>query len=438
MKDGQPLHLPQKIRDSLRAPLVFGKNHPLLLKTTVLLGPVLGIALTGSACSGPQDKELIPADQGIVSPYNRPTPTATLVWQEPTKRPSVQLPKIESPTQTLDTKSKTSTTAKSEQLETDWERFEKETWTIDYPIIWNTISWYDGVGFNYFFYEGSKINASKRGINIHILPMENSKIMEDYISAHKGNSPVAEVNLGKIKAKTYSSPGSDGEIGVAVFPSPDRKDFFAIEGAPISDNFVQRMVASFEFKNQGQAGQSPAIQPKSPDVDPKPVILEGKLSKKPEELFRTLLTTLISDNDLPPGFSSKGNSADNLDATAQAFKAIGKAKILVSDNDPRFGSMPNSAISYTVFPDRSGAKGTYDVFATQSTTSSGRRNINIGQYPAIILSQPTFGATTTGCALVIDNVFVVSIITSVGQNPNEAGTVSLAESASSHLLRVGR
>lgn len=61
---------------------------------------------------------------------------------------------------------------------------------------------------------------------------------------------------------------------------------------------------------------------------------EGKISisKKPEELFKALLTSPIAPNILPQGMISRGISAGEIDATGKALKEIGAVNITIEDS----------------------------------------------------------------------------------------------------------
>lgn len=155
---------------------------------------------------------------------------------------------------------------------------------------------------------------------------------------------------------------------------------------------------------------------------------------KPEELFRALLTTPFQPNELPPGFTAKSKSAGTLDATAQALKAIGQVNALVAENDPRFGGVPNVAISYTVFPDVTNAKGAYDVLAM---SSNNKALADLG-YPATVLIQSSFMVNVTICAVLVENTLIASMITSPAGTSQEAKAIMLAQIGLGHLRKVGR
>ena len=176
------------------------------------------------------------------------------------------------------------------------------------------------------------------------------------------------------------------------------------------------------------AGQPPRAEAQKPAVEKQAIRL------KPEELFRALLTTPLENNELPPGFTSKGKSAGTLDATAQALKAIGQVNVLVVTPDPRFSGMPSGGISYTVFPDASRAKDAYNMLAKRPDS----RTISDSPYPTAFLIEQSPFAKVNVCIVWVDNTFIAATLTSIDQTPQETNTVQLARAGVKHLQRVGR
>jgi hypothetical protein len=180
---------------------------------------------------------------------------------------------------------------------------------------------------------------------------------------------------------------------------------------------------------------APTARPKSPPEAQKPAASEVKLSKKPEELFKILLTTPFSNDKLPPGFTSKGSSAGNLDATLQALKAVGQVNILVSDNDPRFFGMPNGGIVYNIFPDNLGANQAYDISLTHLSNPRTRPLLN---GTITVGTQSTFGGPMHISITLVKNVLIASTLTLFDKNIQEARTIDLAQAGVEHLVKVGR
>lgn len=156
--------------------------------------------------------------------------------------------------------------------------------------------------------------------------------------------------------------------------------------------------------------------------------------QSPEELYKSLLTTPIKEGDIPPGFTAKGISAGNLDATAQAFKAVGQVNALVAENNPMFGGRPNGGISYTIFPSSKETEGAYAMFSNRA----GNRPVKDLGYSAVIFTEQFF-ASVTVCATSVDNVLVAVFLTSIGGDAaQQPKTISLAKAGIEHLKRVKR
>lgn len=192
----------------------------------------------------------------------------------------------------------------------------------------------------------------------------------------------------------------------------------------------------------GAAGCAPAAVRVPPGetsistVQPGQIPSQGErvaIRLKPEELFRALLTTPLQPNELPSGFTAKGKSAGNLDATAQALKAIGQVNVLVVEPDPRFLGMPSGAISYIVFPDAARGRDAYNIVANRSDS----RTLTDFAYPAAFLIESSLTKTNI-CVVLVDNTYVAAVLTSSDQSPQQERTVQLAQAGVKHLQRVGR
>lgn len=163
-------------------------------------------------------------------------------------------------------------------------------------------------------------------------------------------------------------------------------------------------------------------------------LLAACARQSPEELYKSLLTTPLKQGDLPPGFTVRGISAGNLDAAAQAFKAVGQVNALVAENNPMFGGMPNGGISYTIFPSSKEAEGTYAMLSNRA----GNRPVKDLGYPAIVFTEQFF-ASVTVCAASVDNVLVAVFLTSIGGDATQQPkTISLAKAGIEHLKRTKR
>lgn len=164
-------------------------------------------------------------------------------------------------------------------------------------------------------------------------------------------------------------------------------------------------------------------------------LLTACARQNPEELYKSFLTTPLKQGDLPPGFTVKGISAGNLDATAQAFKAVGQVNALVAENNPMLGGRPNGGISYTIFPSSKEAEGTYAMLSNRA----GNRPVKDLGYPAIVFAEQQFFASVTVCATSVDNVLVAVFLTRIGGDATQQPkTISLTKAGIEHLKRVKR
>lgn len=163
-------------------------------------------------------------------------------------------------------------------------------------------------------------------------------------------------------------------------------------------------------------------------------VLTGCARQSPEELYKSLLTTPIKEGAIPPGFTVRGISAGNLDATAQALKAVGLVNILVAENNPMFGGMPNGGISYTIFPSSKEAEGAYQVFA-QRPNSSPLKDLG---YTAVLVNEVTFFGTFPIAVALADNTVVATVLVGIGPAPQQSKIISLAKAGVEHFKRVKR
>lgn len=128
----------------------------------------------------------------------------------------------------------------------------------------------------------------------------------------------------------------------------------------------------------------------------------GCSSENPQDLYKALLSTSYADNELPPGYTSQGNSAAELDATAKAFHAVGTVGTRIGGKNASYGGQPTAGIVYAVFPNASDAKGAFEAMRTNSSGASTPQGFDV---PAFIMKQEMLGSTTLAVALA-DNVVV--------------------------------
>lgn len=163
------------------------------------------------------------------------------------------------------------------------------------------------------------------------------------------------------------------------------------------------------------------------------------ISKKPEELFRALLTNPISSDVLPQGMTSGGISAGEIDATGKALKVVGTVNILIQDSV----SIANGNVSYVVFPESSGAKSASEVIGTHF--GNGEALIDF-PYPAKIYTNAKIGFAglpTTLIIVSVENVTIVTFLTNASftdtnANLRQARSILLAQAVIKHLEKVGQ
>lgn len=193
----------------------------------------------------------------------------------------------------------------------------------------------------------------------------------------------------------------------------------------LPQEFEKTMPVFEEMLKQFKLAETAQVLPASSEIT---------IRKSPEELYRALLTTSPEFSNLPSGFSTRGNSAGTPDKTAQAFKAIGQVNVSVSDNDPRFMGVPNGSISYIIHPSPSEAKGAYDAM----TNRSDKRLLTDFGYPTAIYFQEIYGGSGTQiCAVLVENILLVSLLTVVSATTDtEAKTIFLARKGLEHLKKI--
>lgn len=176
-------------------------------------------------------------------------------------------------------------------------------------------------------------------------------------------------------------------------------------------------------------------------------IFEKKTSsKKPDELFRTLLSTPIEQNSLPPGMRAMTYSAGTLDATSQALKAVGQVTIQISDGDPKFSGQPNGALSFTVFPDAESAKAAYNVLIN---SAGNKQSVEGFPYPTTSLGTEAFFVKIAITTMPAENVLMAAMLSDTSDYSGGYSAVkpakykqnetnALAKSGLEHLRKVGR
>ena len=171
------------------------------------------------------------------------------------------------------------------------------------------------------------------------------------------------------------------------------------------------------------------------------------LSKKPEELFRALLTNSIAPNLLPQGMSSGGTSAGEIDATGKAFKQVGAVNILIQDSVSTdvWKTPGNGKVFYGIFPDSSTAKSVSELIGTHLGNGQVLKEF---PYPTkIYTTESSIGgvifSVTTVLVTSVENITVATSLTGSdarGANTNlvQARAISLGHAAIKHLEKVGK
>jgi len=180
---------------------------------------------------------------------------------------------------------------------------------------------------------------------------------------------------------------------------------------------------------------------KSIETPRPPVEKKISLSKKPDELYRALLTTPIPDGMLPQNVTLKTKSAGKPDATAQAFNPVGQIDIhLLDKNINTIFDAPNAFIFYIIFPNSSDAKSVYE--AKAASTNSERREIKDFAYPAVVITESAIGnPPVTGFTMAFENVLIATQIVHWGQVTQvtqERESIILAKAAIEYLKKAGQ
>ena len=160
------------------------------------------------------------------------------------------------------------------------------------------------------------------------------------------------------------------------------------------------------------------------------------ISKKPDELFKALLTNAVSSDVLPQGMSSGGISASEIDATGKALKQIGAVNISIEDSVSSAMGLPNGGISYAIFPDASTAKSASELIGAHLQNG---RDLKEFPYPAKVYTQSGFfGAVAKVVLIPVENVTVAVSFTGTDSGLLESRAISLSQAALKHLEKVGR
>ena len=209
----------------------------------------------------------------------------------------------------------------------------------------------------------------------------------------------------------------------------------AIIGAACSSG-TEKGISASEHAPLDLSSSSATPTPKSTETQKPAVEKKVSLSKKPEDLFHALLTTPVLQSELPEGIILKGKSVGNLNETTKALKAIGIINILFLENDPKlYGT--SGVISYTIFPNASGAKDAYNIFSPQFSNT---RVLEYFPYPTTIGIEPFLGSSsfTTVVITSIENVMAVATFIGLDPNAQEEKTIAIARAGLEHLIKVGR
>lgn len=223
-----------------------------------------------------------------------------------------------------------------------------------------------------------------------------------------------------------------------------RKAVLGAEKSPnsqISGNVNEKRVEGVIATTRPTEKPTPAPTPKTSER-------KVSVSKKPDELFRTLLSTPIEQSSLPPGMKTKTYSAGTLDATSQALKAVGQVNIQISDGDPKFSGQPDGALSFTVFPDAESARAAYNTIINSAEKKQAEEGF---PYPTTSLGTEGFlgGIKVIITTMPAENVLITAMLSDM---PDYSGgysnakparykqneTIALAKSGVEHLRKVGR
>lgn len=233
--------------------------------------------------------------------------------------------------------------------------------------------------------------------------------------------------------------GSYNTEVATVNPTSDPNSPYSTTVTALKDG--ESAVWGTAFLDDGRVCQSSGNTDTDINVSAEKQIEQSKISisKKPDELFKSLLVTPIQQVDLPAGMVSKGASVGQLDETSKALDAIGQVTISIAENDPRFYGAPNGAISYIIFTNSTDAKGAYSVVSS-SLNNSYYYVIEDSVYQNTVSIQPLYGGLLyVGIvAIRVDNVLIATVLTEVEQANLESKILALTSTALKQLEKVGR
>ena len=176
--------------------------------------------------------------------------------------------------------------------------------------------------------------------------------------------------------------------------------------------------------------------------NPKSVVEKKiSISKRPDELFKVLLTSPISPDILPQGMSSRGNSAAEIDETGKALKQVGAITIKIEDPasisaNSGLKGIANGGISYSIFPDSSTAKSASELIGTHLGDGKILKDFS---YPAKVYTLNSFFGVVSKIVLMsVENVTVVATFTGTDPGLLESRAISLSQAAIKHLEKVGK
>lgn len=196
----------------------------------------------------------------------------------------------------------------------------------------------------------------------------------------------------------------------------------------------ERAPLDISSSNPAEAQKSVSATPIRKET-PKPAV-EKKIaiSKKPDELYRTLLSSHFPDSMLPQNVTLKEKSAGNLDCDARTLKAIGQVNIILLDkNVLTVFDNPNGGIFYTIFPDASSAKSAYLMIANSTNSETELKDF---AFPAFVFFSPFRAGPMFTMAF--ENVLVRAVIAGPDQDTYKKEAVILGKAASEYLKKVGR
>lgn len=218
--------------------------------------------------------------------------------------------------------------------------------------------------------------------------------------------------------------------------------FFPHEYAP--KEIEEKMMQSFILLDDAQATKKSTPAPKTP---------EGKIaiSKKPKDLFRSLLTTPFPKDNLPPRIIPGDQTVSEPDATSKAFDPLGMVVVFFKfdeefNNSLRFriaggfGGM----IFYTVYPNSSDAKDAYRAMINKTNPTYPTSNKNGGtdsDYPEFldIINNPYLaGITSIVTGTVVENVVIVINYGGPNLDSLRLNPADVTRAAVKHLQKVGR